>query len=80
MNLEAIPFFEWTNKYENHDLHLDDERVVGHAQHALLVADVLDLFETDDVGDGQDFEGVVLLCCLFPAQIHPAESSSAWNK
>ncbi len=47
--------------------------MVGHAKDTLLVADVLDLLETDDVGYAQDLQGVVLLRGLLPAQAHSPE-------
>ena len=55
------------------DLHVDDERMIDAEQDILLVLNVLHLFESDDVSDGQDLEGPVLAGALLTAQHHAAE-------
>jgi hypothetical protein len=48
-------------------------------QNVFLVLDVLDLFESDDVGDGQDLERPILPRALFTAQHNSSERSGSWT-
>ena len=62
-------------KYEIGHLHVDDERMIDAEQNILLVLNVLHLFQSDDVSDGQNLEGPVLAGALLTAQHHAAERS-----
>ena len=63
---------------KNNDAHIDDEGVVDAEEDALLVLDVLHLFQSDDVGDGQDLQRPVLARALLAAQHHPAERTRSY--
>lgn len=43
-----------------------------------LVLDVLDLFESDDVGDGQDFQRPIFSGTLLATQHHSSERSGSY--
>lgn len=60
--------------------HVHDERMIDAEQDVLLVLHVLDLFESDHVGNGQDFQRPVLARALLPAQHYPSERSSSCER
>lgn len=49
-------------------------------QNIFLILNVLDLFESDDVGDGQDFKRPIFPCALFTAQDDSTKGSGAFKK
>lgn len=61
------------------NVHVDDEGMIHAEQNVFLVLDVLDLFESDDVGDGQDLERPILPRALFTAQHNSSERSGSWT-
>ena len=58
-------------------VHVDDEGMIDAEQDVFLVLYVLDLFESNDVGNGQNFQGPVFTRALLAAENDPAERPSS---
>lgn len=58
-------------------VHVDDKRMIHTEQNVFLILNVLNLFQSDDVGDSQDFQRPVFPRALFTTQHHSSECSSS---
>lgn len=60
--------------------HVHNEGMVDQLQDILLVLDVLHLLESDDVSDGQDLHGEVLVVGLLATEADAPKRTRPWNK